>query len=65
VLRPVDLALRRPKAHRPDLVVLCDVSGSVAEFARFSVMSEHASCCDAIFEVGGLRQLEACIYRIS
>jgi uncharacterized protein with von Willebrand factor type A (vWA) domain len=39
---PVDLALRSPKAHRPDLVVLCDVSGSVAEFARFLLTLLHA-----------------------
>ena len=39
---PMDLALRRPKAHRPDLVVLCDVSGSVAEFARFLLTLLHA-----------------------
>lgn len=39
---PIDLALRRPKAHRPDLVILCDVSGSVAEFARFLLTLLHA-----------------------
>jgi uncharacterized protein with von Willebrand factor type A (vWA) domain len=39
---PIDLALRRPKAHRPDLLVLCDVSGSVAEFARFLLTLLHA-----------------------
>ena len=39
---PMDLALRRPKAHRPDLLILCDVSGSVAEFARFLLTLLHA-----------------------
>jgi uncharacterized protein with von Willebrand factor type A (vWA) domain len=39
---PVDIALRRPKTHRSDLVVLCDVSGSVAEFARFLLTLLHA-----------------------
>ena len=34
VLRP-----RRP--HRPELFVLCDVSGSVATFARFTLMLVH------------------------
>ena len=33
---PVDVVRRRRHPHRPDLVVLCDVSGSVAEFARFT-----------------------------
>ncbi len=31
---------RRP--HRPELVVLCDVSGSVASFARFTLQLVHA-----------------------
>jgi len=30
-------AFRRPKAARPDLYLLCDVSGSVAEFASFTL----------------------------
>jgi len=35
--------VRRPlRAHRSDLVVLCDVSGSVASFARFTLMLVHA-----------------------
>jgi uncharacterized protein len=33
---PLDVATRRRHPHRPDLVVLCDVSGSVAEFAQFT-----------------------------
>jgi uncharacterized protein with von Willebrand factor type A (vWA) domain len=33
----------RPKrAHRPELVVLCDVSGSVASFAQFTLMLVYA-----------------------
>lgn len=39
---PFDPALRRRHPHRPDVVVLCDVSGSVAEFARFTFMLTHA-----------------------
>ena len=39
---PVDLVRRRRAPHRPDLVVLCDVSGSVAEFARFTFTLVHA-----------------------
>jgi uncharacterized protein with von Willebrand factor type A (vWA) domain len=33
---PLDVAYRRPRAHKPELFVLCDVSGSVAEFAGFT-----------------------------
>ena len=29
-------ALRDRRASKPDVVVLCDVSGSVAEFANFT-----------------------------
>ena len=34
---PIDPVFRRPKVARPDLFVLCDVSGSVAEFASFTL----------------------------
>jgi uncharacterized protein len=34
---PLEPAWRRPRTTRPELVVLCDVSGSVAEFARFTL----------------------------
>lgn len=34
---PLDPAFRRRRPHRPELVVLCDVSGSVAEFAQFTL----------------------------
>ncbi len=33
---PLDVVMRRRHPHRPDIVVLCDVSGSVAEFAQFT-----------------------------
>jgi uncharacterized protein with von Willebrand factor type A (vWA) domain len=33
---PFDVAQRRRHPSRPDIVVLCDVSGSVAEFAQFT-----------------------------
>jgi uncharacterized protein with von Willebrand factor type A (vWA) domain len=33
---PLDLVMKRTHPHRPDVVLLCDVSGSVAEFARFT-----------------------------
>jgi uncharacterized protein with von Willebrand factor type A (vWA) domain len=39
---PIDLAFRRPRVHHPDLFVLCDVSGSVADFARFTITLLHA-----------------------
>jgi uncharacterized protein len=34
--------MRRRHPHRPELVVLCDVSGSVAEFAQFTFTLVHA-----------------------
>jgi uncharacterized protein with von Willebrand factor type A (vWA) domain len=34
---PLDPAWRRRRPRRPDLWLLCDVSGSVAEYARFTV----------------------------
>ncbi len=33
---PLDVVMRRRHPHRPELVLLCDVSGSVAEFAQFT-----------------------------
>ncbi len=33
----LDPAFRRPRVARPDLYLLCDVSGSVAEFASFTL----------------------------
>ena len=37
-----DPAFRHRAPHRPELVVLCDVSSSVARFARFGLMLTHA-----------------------
>lgn len=34
---PLDPAFKRPRIARPDLFLLCDVSGSVAEFASFTL----------------------------
>jgi uncharacterized protein len=39
---PIDPAFRRRRVQRPDLFVLCDLSGSVAEFARFTITLLHA-----------------------
>ena len=39
---PIDPAWRRRRRPRPRLLVLCDVSGSVAEFAKFSLSLLHA-----------------------
>ncbi|GAB2925856.1 VWA domain-containing protein [Rhodococcus aerolatus] len=39
---PVNLELRRPRPGRPELVVLCDVSGSVAGFSHFTLLLVHA-----------------------
>jgi uncharacterized protein len=34
---PLDPAFRYPRASKPDLYLLCDISGSVAEFAQFTM----------------------------
>lgn len=34
---PFDVAFHRPRPHRAELVVLCDVSGSVADFSLFTL----------------------------
>lgn len=34
---PLDIAYRRPRAHKPDVFVLCDISGSVADVAGFTL----------------------------
>lgn len=34
---PLDPAFRYPRASKPDVYLLCDISGSVAEFARFTM----------------------------
>jgi len=39
---PVKPALRRRRPTKPDLVVLCDVSGSTAQFAPFTLTLLHA-----------------------
>ena len=39
---PFRTAHRHRVPHRPELFVLCDVSGSVARFARFGLMLTHA-----------------------
>lgn len=38
---PFDPAFRPRRPHKPELFVLCDVSGSVAAFARFTLMLVH------------------------
>ena len=38
----MDVHLRKRIPHRPELFILCDVSDSVARFARFSLMLVHA-----------------------
>lgn len=39
---PIDPAFRTRKVHRPELVLVCDVSGSVAAFAKFTLLFTHA-----------------------
>ncbi len=35
---PIELVRRKPRIGRPELVVLCDVSGSVAGFSQFTLL---------------------------
>ncbi len=39
---PIDLVQRKPRPARPELVVLCDVSGSVAGFSGFTLLLVNA-----------------------
>ena len=39
---PIQPMFRRRPPHRPELFILCDVSSSVARFARFALMLTHA-----------------------
>jgi hypothetical protein len=39
---PVHLVKKKPRPRRPELVVLCDVSGSVAAFSQFTLLLVHA-----------------------
>lgn len=40
---PLDPAFRFRRASKPDLYLLCDISGSMAEFARFTMSLLHAA----------------------
>jgi len=39
---PVDLRLRHPRPAKPEMVVIADISGSVAAFARFTLQLMYA-----------------------
>ena len=39
---PLDVHLRNRAPHRPEVFILCDVSGSVGRFSRFALMLTHA-----------------------
>jgi uncharacterized protein len=39
---PLEPAFRRPRTSRPELCLVCDLSGSVAEFAEFTMALLHA-----------------------
>jgi uncharacterized protein len=39
---PMDVKFHSQRSTKPDIVMLCDVSGSVAEFAHFTLMLMHA-----------------------
>jgi hypothetical protein len=64
---PLDVVQRRRRPHRPELYVLCDISGSVAEFSVFTLTLMAALSAelprtrsfvfvDAVDEVTGLLQ---------
>ena len=38
----IEVVMRKPRPARPELVVLCDVSGSVAGFSHFTLLLVHA-----------------------
>lgn len=40
---PLHPAFRHPRASKPDVYLLCDISGSVSEFARFTMSLLHAT----------------------
>lgn len=39
---PIEVVTKKPRPARPELVVLCDVSGSVAGFSHFTLLLMHA-----------------------
>ncbi|HXQ18007.1 MAG TPA: VWA domain-containing protein [Acidimicrobiales bacterium] len=39
---PIDPKFRRPRPHKPEIMVIADVSGSVASFARFTLHLVYA-----------------------
>jgi uncharacterized protein with von Willebrand factor type A (vWA) domain len=39
---PIDLVHRKPRPSKPELVLLCDLSGSVAGFSTFTLLLTHA-----------------------
>jgi uncharacterized protein with von Willebrand factor type A (vWA) domain len=62
---PIDVVARRRRPHRPELYVLCDISGSVAEFSLFTLTLMSALAAelprtrsfvfvDAVDEITGL-----------
>lgn len=44
---PIDVVLKKPHPARPELVVLCDVSGSVAGFSHFTLMCWCMRCASS------------------
>jgi uncharacterized protein len=39
---PLEPRFRSPRPHRPEVLLLCDISGSMATFARFTLQFTHA-----------------------
>lgn len=39
---PLEPRFRHPRPHKPEIVLLCDISGSVASFARFTLQFVYA-----------------------
>ena len=59
---PVDIAYQRARFHRPDLFVLCDISGSVAHFSVFtltlmSALSAEIPRCRSFVFVDGVDEV--------
>lgn len=77
---PVALCYQKRQLTRPEVLILCDLSGSVAPYCKFmltlvyamqekfkledSILRTYAPYCHKIFECRNLRQLETAIRRL-
>jgi uncharacterized protein with von Willebrand factor type A (vWA) domain len=67
---PLDPAFKRPRLSRPELYLLCDLSGSVAEFAEFTIalltaMSEEFSRLHCFAFVDGIDEVTETLHSLS